>query len=115
MAYDSSPHGRVHQFVLEGTESKPLDTESAEPVTLLIKHLPEAIPHDTLSRIFANFGAFSVRPCSSVRYLTAKGFDFPTVFLLLQFEGLECLNMTLVNSCYEYRAAMSTLQFSYNV
>jgi len=82
MAYDSSPHGGVHQFVSEGTEPKPSDEESAEPVTLLIKHLPEALPHDTLSRIFGNFGAFSVRPCSSAKYVTSKGFDFPTVFAI---------------------------------
>jgi len=82
MACDSSPHGRVHQFVSEGTESKPCDAKSAESVTLLIKHLPEAIPHDTLSRIFANFGAFLVRPCSSARYVTAKGFYFPTAFAI---------------------------------
>ncbi|CAJ1793768.1 unnamed protein product [Sphenostylis stenocarpa] len=60
MAFVSSP-----PFALQDTDSKPCDAESAERVTLLIKHLPEAIPHDTLYRIFTNFGAFSVRPCSS--------------------------------------------------
>ncbi|XP_014491248.1 U11/U12 small nuclear ribonucleoprotein 65 kDa protein isoform X1 [Vigna radiata var. radiata] len=99
MAYDSSPHGRVHQFVLEGTESKPLDTESAEPVTLLIKHLPEAIPHDTLSRIFANFGAFSVRPCSSVRLKNCAFADFKNEMVASQAQhqlhGLRFLGKVL--------------------
>jgi U11/U12 small nuclear ribonucleoprotein SNRNP65 len=33
-------------------------------ITLLIRHLPEAIPLDTLFRLFSHFGASSVRPCS---------------------------------------------------
>ncbi|KOM38518.1 hypothetical protein LR48_Vigan03g190000 [Vigna angularis] len=99
MAYDSSPHGRVHQFVLEGTESKPLDAESAEPVTLLIKHLPEAIPHDTLSLIFANFGAFSARPCSSSRMKNCAFADFKNEMVASQAQrqlhGLRFLGKVL--------------------
>nr|CAN75155.1 hypothetical protein VITISV_042642 [Vitis vinifera] len=33
--------------------------------TLLIRHLPEAIPQDTLSRLFSSYGASSVRPSTS--------------------------------------------------
>ncbi|KAL0365755.1 UNVERIFIED_CONTAM: U11/U12 small nuclear ribonucleoprotein [Sesamum angustifolium] len=36
-------------------------------VTLLVRHLPEAIPHDTLTRLFSHYGASSVRPCSHGR------------------------------------------------
>ncbi|KAK7396037.1 hypothetical protein VNO78_16737 [Psophocarpus tetragonolobus] len=71
MAYNPSP-----QLGLQGTESKPCDSESAAPVTLLVKHLPEAIPHDTLSRIFANFGASSVRPSSAARLRNCAFVDF---------------------------------------
>ncbi|KAL2320444.1 hypothetical protein Fmac_029413 [Flemingia macrophylla] len=45
-------------------------------VTLLIKHLPEAIPHDVLLRILANFQASSVRPCSSSRLRNCAFVDF---------------------------------------
>lgn len=45
--------------------------------TLLIRHLPEAIPEDTLSRLFSHYGASSVRPCSSNgRYLHYFFFKF---------------------------------------
>jgi len=82
MASNPSPHGHMHQhqFALQGTESKPCDAESLVPATLLIKHLPEAIPDVTLSRILANFGASSVRPCSTGRYLTATPFNFQHFF-----------------------------------
>ncbi|KAL9331281.1 hypothetical protein ACSQ67_000891 [Phaseolus vulgaris] len=99
MACDSSPHGRVHQFVSEGTESKPCDAKSAESVTLLIKHLPEAIPHDTLSRIFANFGAFLVRPCSSARLNNCAFVDFKNEMVASQAQrqlnGLRFLGKVL--------------------
>lgn len=36
-------------------------------VTLLVKHLPEAIPQDTLTRLFSHYGASAVRPCTSGR------------------------------------------------
>lgn len=35
--------------------------------TLLVRHLPEAIPQETLSRLFSHYGASSVRPCSHGR------------------------------------------------
>ncbi|KAK7377743.1 hypothetical protein VNO80_03175 [Phaseolus coccineus] len=99
MACDSSPHGRVHQFVSEGTESKPCDAKSAETVTLLIKHLPEDIPHDTLSRIFANFGAFLVRPCSSARLKNCAFVDFKNEMVASQAQrqlnGLRFLGKVL--------------------
>ncbi|XWS57821.1 hypothetical protein CRYUN_Cryun09bG0206500 [Craigia yunnanensis] len=48
---------------VEGATSNPLELDSVS--TLLIRHLPEAIPHDTLLRLFSHYGASSVRPCSS--------------------------------------------------
>ncbi|RDY11553.1 U11/U12 small nuclear ribonucleoprotein 65 kDa protein, partial [Mucuna pruriens] len=75
MFCNPSPYDHMHQFVLQGTESKVCGVEST-PVTLLIKHLPEAIPHDTLSRILANFGASSMRPCSSGRLRNCAFVDF---------------------------------------
>lgn len=76
MAGNPSPHAffsahNMNQFGFQGievAESKPSAVVDS-PVTLLIKHLPEAIPHDTLSRLLSHYGASSVRPCSSGRYL----------------------------------------------
>lgn len=45
-------------------------------VTLLIKHLPEAIPHETLSRLFSHYGASSVRPCIGGRLRNCAFVDF---------------------------------------
>lgn len=42
--------------------------EEVKESTLLIRHLPEAIPHETLSRLLSNYGATSIRPCTSGRY-----------------------------------------------
>lgn len=58
-------------------DSGPQNKQEAENlVTLLIKHLPDAIPQDTLSRIFSHYGASSVRPCSAGRYITSLNFSF---------------------------------------
>ena len=48
---------------VEGAMTNPLELDSV--ATLLIRHLPEAIPHETLLRLFSHYGASSVRPCSS--------------------------------------------------
>ncbi|KAL8521198.1 hypothetical protein ACS0TY_011659 [Phlomoides rotata] len=45
-------------------------------VTLLVRHLPEAIPHDTLTRLFSHYGASSVRPCSHGRMKNCAFIDF---------------------------------------
>ncbi|XP_052294565.1 U11/U12 small nuclear ribonucleoprotein 65 kDa protein isoform X3 [Citrus sinensis] len=50
--------------------------ETENLVTLLIKHLPDAIPQDTLSRIFSHYGASSVRPCSAGRLRNCVFVDF---------------------------------------
>jgi U11/U12 small nuclear ribonucleoprotein SNRNP65 len=57
-----NPQNQMRQ---EG-EAKAFNGEAEEAVvTLLIRHLPEAIPLDTLSRLFSHYGASSVRPCSA--------------------------------------------------
>jgi hypothetical protein len=70
-------------------EAKASEAEEAV-ITLLIRHLPEAIPLDTLSRLFSHYGASSVRPCSA-----PKCVDF---FFLLFFCFLLCFNPITVPS-----------------
>ncbi|XP_034684744.1 U11/U12 small nuclear ribonucleoprotein 65 kDa protein isoform X2 [Vitis riparia] len=52
--------------------------------TLLIRHLPEAIPQDTLSRLFSSYGASSVRPCTSGRLRNCAFVDFKSEMLASQ-------------------------------
>ncbi|KAJ9680460.1 hypothetical protein PVL29_019710 [Vitis rotundifolia] len=52
--------------------------------TLLIRHLPEAIPQDTLSRLFSSYGASSVRPCTSGRLRNCAFEDFKSEMLASQ-------------------------------
>ncbi|KAJ8630503.1 hypothetical protein MRB53_023826 [Persea americana] len=49
--------------------------EEVHAATLLVRHLPKAIPHETLSRLFAHDGASSVRPCADGRVIRAKERD----------------------------------------
>jgi hypothetical protein len=60
-------------------------------ITLLIRHLPEAIPLDTLFRLFSHYGASSVRPCSVPKCVN---FFFLLSFLFL----LWCFNPITVPS-----------------
>lgn len=63
---------QMHHVGYQGTDEitlNPLEAES--PATLLIRHLPEAITHEALSRLFSYYGATSVHPCSSGRYRKA--------------------------------------------
>ncbi|WOK93922.1 U11/U12 small nuclear ribonucleoprotein 65 kDa protein isoform X1 [Canna indica] len=45
-------------------ESEDQSNGSATASMLLVRRLPEAIPHDVLSRLFSHYGASSVRPCA---------------------------------------------------
>ncbi|OVA03907.1 RNA recognition motif domain [Macleaya cordata] len=56
--------------------SKPLSQEEESVGTLLVRHLPEAIPPETLSRLFSHYGASSVRPCSGGRLRNCAFVDF---------------------------------------
>ncbi|XP_061358304.1 U11/U12 small nuclear ribonucleoprotein 65 kDa protein isoform X2 [Gastrolobium bilobum] len=87
-----------HEFGFQSTESeKGCVVDSA--VTLLIKHLPEAIPHDTLSRLLSHYGASSVRPCSSGRLRNCAFVDFKNDMLASQAQrqlnGLRFLGKVL--------------------
>ncbi|KAJ9701512.1 hypothetical protein PVL29_006739 [Vitis rotundifolia] len=68
--------------------------------TLLIRHLPEAIPQDTLSRLFSSYGASSVRPCTSGRLRNCAFVDFKSEMLasqaLHQLNGLRFLGKVLL-------------------
>ncbi|XP_030506672.2 U11/U12 small nuclear ribonucleoprotein 65 kDa protein [Cannabis sativa] len=73
---------------------------SSIAATLLIRHLPEAIPQDTLSRLFSHYGASSVRPCSSNGRLRNCAFlDFQNEALAFQahrqLNGLRFLGKVL--------------------
>lgn len=68
--------------------------------TLLIRHLPEAIPEPTLSRLFSHYGASSVRPCTSNSRLRNCAFvDFRNEALAVQAQrqlnGLRFLGKVL--------------------
>lgn len=70
-----------------------------EAATLLIRHLPEAIPHDTLSRLFSHYGASSVRPCTTGRMRNCAFVDFSNEDLATQAQrqlnGLRFLGKVL--------------------
>ncbi|KAJ0080415.1 hypothetical protein Patl1_23000 [Pistacia atlantica] len=70
-----------------------------ELVTLLVKHLPEAITHDTLTRLFSHYGASSVRPCSTGRLRNCAFVDFKSQALASQahrqLNGLRFLGKVL--------------------
>eukprot|EP01018_Ginkgo_biloba_P029036 Gb_08333 [translate_table: standard] len=44
--------------------------------TLLVRHLPEALPTDTLMRLFSHYGASAVRPCAAGRLKNCAFVDF---------------------------------------
>ncbi|KAL3506680.1 hypothetical protein ACH5RR_032062 [Cinchona calisaya] len=70
-----------------------------ETSTLLIRHLPEAIPPETLSRLFSHYGASSVRPCSHGRMKNCAFIDFNNEALAFQAQqqlnGLRFLGKVL--------------------
>ncbi|CAN0863634.1 U11/U12 small nuclear ribonucleoprotein 65 kDa protein [Linum grandiflorum] len=61
----------------QGMEAK-IETSQNDPLmtTLLVRHLPEGIPHHTLSRLFSHYGAHSVRPCTAGRLRNCAFVDF---------------------------------------
>ncbi|RAL48577.1 hypothetical protein DM860_000897 [Cuscuta australis] len=52
--------------------------------TILIRHLPEAIPPETLSRLFSHYGASSVRPCTHGSVKNCAFVDFKDEALAFQ-------------------------------
>ncbi|KAL0422995.1 UNVERIFIED_CONTAM: U11/U12 small nuclear ribonucleoprotein [Sesamum latifolium] len=57
-------------------QQHPAVAHESTTVTLLVRHLPEAIPHDTLTRLFSHYAASSVRPCSHGRLKNCAFVDF---------------------------------------
>ncbi|KAK1293993.1 hypothetical protein QJS10_CPA16g01341 [Acorus calamus] len=49
---------------------------AAAAATLLVRHLPEAIPEEILSRLFSYYGASTVRQCSAGRLRNCAFVDF---------------------------------------
>ncbi|KAI3823312.1 hypothetical protein L1987_04747 [Smallanthus sonchifolius] len=93
--YSQGVHGYAYQSVGEISQ-RPTEKETA---TLLIRHLPEAIPHDTLSRLFSHYGASCVRPCTSGRMRNCAFVDFSNEGLATQAQrqlnGLRFLGKVL--------------------
>lgn len=84
----------------QGTEeTTSRSTESESSTSLLVRHLPEAIPHDTLSRLFSHYGASAVRPCSGGRLRNCAFVDFKNEALASQAQrqlnGLRFLGKVL--------------------
>lgn len=52
------------------------EESSSSVVTLLVRHLPEAIPHDTLTRLLSHYGASYVRPFTHERVKNCAFVDF---------------------------------------
>ncbi|GMP47843.1 hypothetical protein CsSME_00015409 [Camellia sinensis var. sinensis] len=83
----TTPPGYV---AYQGVPTEQLSEESAAASTtttastLLIRHLPEAIPSDTLSRLFSHYGASSVRPFSTGRVRNCAFVDFKSEALASQ-------------------------------
>ncbi|GAB4834098.1 hypothetical protein Ancab_032351 [Ancistrocladus abbreviatus] len=93
---DLQPPNLWHQ------EAAHLKLSSSLPIgaaTLLVRHLPEAIPIDTLSRLFSHYGASSVRPCSGARLRNCAFVDFQDEAMALQAQlqlnGLRFLGKVL--------------------
>ncbi|XP_049931685.1 U11/U12 small nuclear ribonucleoprotein 65 kDa protein isoform X2 [Nymphaea colorata] len=45
-------------------------------VTLIVRHLPEAIPQETLFRLFSHYGACGLRPCAGGKLRNSAFVDF---------------------------------------
>ncbi|CAM8947861.1 unnamed protein product [Rhodiola kirilowii] len=70
--FNPQPHHVGYQGTVEGSSN--LKEEGS--ITLLIRHLPDAIPLETLSRLFSHYGACAVRPGTSGRLKNCAFIDF---------------------------------------
>ncbi|KAJ8630502.1 hypothetical protein MRB53_023825 [Persea americana] len=61
--------------------------EEVHAATLLVRHLPKAIPHEILSRLFSHYGASSVRPCAGGRMRNCTFVDFKNAALSSQAQS----------------------------
>ncbi|KAM7269202.1 hypothetical protein ACFE04_024699 [Oxalis oulophora] len=87
----------MEQFGIEAMNSTEPTTTTT--TSLLVKHLPDAIPNDSLFTLFSHFGASSVRPSSSVRLKNCAFLDFNNEALanqaLRQLNGLRFMGKVL--------------------
>ncbi|XP_042381459.1 U11/U12 small nuclear ribonucleoprotein 65 kDa protein-like isoform X1 [Zingiber officinale] len=65
-------------------ESEESSSGAEAAATLLVRHLPEGMPHDLLSRLFSHYGASSVRPCAGGRLRNCAFVDFKDEVLATQ-------------------------------
>lgn len=73
---DYSPHQPSGEQLLPMESHPEMPGEEKKSVTLLVRHLPEAIPHDMLSKLFSYYGASSFRPCSGGSLRNCAFVDF---------------------------------------
>ncbi|XP_059647288.1 U11/U12 small nuclear ribonucleoprotein 65 kDa protein isoform X2 [Cornus florida] len=89
----------TYNFEYQGVPEMASKLPEDASVTLLIRHLPEAIPYDTLSRLFSHYGASSLRPCASGRLRNCAFVDFKNEALASQAQrqlnGLRFLGKVL--------------------
>ncbi|KAJ4978559.1 hypothetical protein NE237_009339 [Protea cynaroides] len=80
---------QAQHFGYKGSEEALPKPQADEEVatTLLVRHLPEAIPHETLYRLFAHYGASSVRPCAGGRLRNCAFVDFKDETLASQAQS----------------------------
>ncbi|CAI0432699.1 unnamed protein product [Linum tenue] len=97
---DSLTGSQMEHSGSQGLEVKIEASAQNEPAaTLLVRHLPEGIRYDTLSRLFSHYGAYSVRPCSGGRLRNCAFIDFKNDALayqaLRQLNGVRFLGKVL--------------------
>ncbi|XP_068637308.1 U11/U12 small nuclear ribonucleoprotein 65 kDa protein [Aristolochia californica] len=78
---------RPHVGVMGVKDSTSERQEETPEATLLVRHLPEAISGDTLSRFFSHYGASSVRPCAGGRLRNCVFVDFKKEASALQAQS----------------------------
>ncbi|KAF0921566.1 hypothetical protein E2562_009767 [Oryza meyeriana var. granulata] len=78
----SFPPPHLHPEPPTLSPAPPLTQQQQQPgsalgaATLLVRHLPEAIPQEMLSRLFSHYGATSVRPCAGGKLRNCAFVDF---------------------------------------
>ncbi|KAJ4821821.1 hypothetical protein Tsubulata_017813 [Turnera subulata] len=91
---------KMQTFGFQAPELKAEEPSQPETLTtLLIRHLPESIPYETLSRLLSHYGASSVRPCTTGRLRNCAFVDFRNEALAhqaqRQLNGLRFLGKVL--------------------
>uniref|UniRef100_A0A0D9VTK0 RRM domain-containing protein n=1 Tax=Leersia perrieri TaxID=77586 RepID=A0A0D9VTK0_9ORYZ len=69
-------------------QQQPSPASAPGAATLLVRHLPEAIPQEMLARLFSHYGATSVRPCAGRKLRNCAFVDFRDEFAASQAHSL---------------------------